>query len=249
MANIYKRDDKNGKHAWRVQIRLKGMPSINKTFATEEEAKIYANQTEQAMLTSRNGTFFELPKLPFSVWVHRWLEDIHPHRKNGNREVKLIEFWKEKIGDRIAIELTPVFIEGCADELLKKISNKYKTYLSPESRRKYLMFLSSMYTCAMKNWKWAVFNPLTSVNLIRDEHREKKSIMNVEVPNFMDFKREFNAIIVRKMKEKNIFSREASSLSGMVHSTFQNAIDKDSPTSLPQIIKICNAFGLKLRIE
>jgi len=47
MAHIKKMRDKRRKLPWRVQIRRKGLPTKVKMFATNAEAKLYADEEER----------------------------------------------------------------------------------------------------------------------------------------------------------------------------------------------------------
>jgi hypothetical protein len=238
----------NEKNPWRVQIRKKGFPSIQKSFATESEARIWATETERGIELSKNTSTLCLPKLPLKVWIDRWFQEIGPTRQNLNKEIRLLNFWKGKLGNEIAVDISPSLIEGYADEILKTVG-KNGTVLSFETRRKYLLFLSSLYSLAMRQWKWATFNPLTCVDMLRRKDRENRSLLKVNDPSTQEFIERFRSLVRAKMEERGLSQRDAAELCGMTLHTFQYAVFSGDNTTIKSFLKICSGLNLKVIIE
>lgn len=60
MASIYKRENEDGTKAWRAVVRIKGHPSVSKSFERKEEAVDWAQETERSI---KRGQFnFEAAK-------------------------------------------------------------------------------------------------------------------------------------------------------------------------------------------
>ncbi|MGB7978979.1 MAG: hypothetical protein WCF19_07480 [Chlamydiales bacterium] len=49
MASIYKRENEDGTKAWRAVVRIKGHPSVSKSFERKEEAVDWAQETERSI--------------------------------------------------------------------------------------------------------------------------------------------------------------------------------------------------------
>ncbi len=237
---------------WRVSIRKKGMPNIYKSFKTREEAESYANAVESSIDDLRSEQPTEIPKFPFKIWLDRWRKDIAPHRNGAKKEEYFLKFWEDALGSSIAINITAERIEQEADILLKTVSrSRDKKFLSPETRRKYLLMLSSIYSTAIKNWRWAIYNPLSAVNMKPKEKgittiNNKK---NSSEPFIEEFKQNFLSLISKEMKSRGIFQREAAKLCSMSLHTFQYATSMKKNPTIETMLKICNGFGFDLKIE
>lgn len=245
MATIEYRYTENGKNPWRVQIRKKGFQYVQKSFSTEKEAKLWADEIESGISNSKKQ--FELPKLLLAVWIDRWMSEEGPTRKYFTAEKKYLDFWKQRLGKEIAIDISSSLIEDTADQILKTRSRLGK-FLSLETRRKYLLYLSSLYTTAMKKWKWCTLNPLTCVDMLRkEEFKEEKVPERLDFLN--EFKRNFIILVAKIMKEQNLSQRDAAKRCFLSLHAFQNAINqKDNPT-IKTMMKICNGLGMKINIE
>ncbi len=54
MASIYKRKERNGKgYKWRAVIRIKGYPSVCKSFDRQQEAEDWSQEVEQKIKRER----------------------------------------------------------------------------------------------------------------------------------------------------------------------------------------------------
>ena len=191
-----------------------------------------------------------IPDLPLKVWVSRWNEEVAPFRNNSGREGRFIRFWESHFGDQIAHTITPLQIETVADELYSQVSQKTGDMLSYETRRKYLLMLSFIYTTALKDWKWCLYNPLTGVNMKpKEEPKKHKDMDHSDCKGFLEFKGKVCSIVNKKRNAMGLTCRQAASLCGMQMSSFQHAIDEKSNITLKQLIILCNGYGITLSLE
>lgn len=247
MANIEKRTNNKGEVTWRVQIRRKGFPNLQKTFRTESDARIFANQVESSMISMKESMPLEIPKFPLKIWIDRYRKEIGPSRPYWSKERKYFDFWESKLGSLIAIDINPIQIETCADNILNTIG-KSGNPLSFETRRKYLLILSSLYGVAIRQWKWATYNPLTGVDLLRKRDRENPVKLDENDPIFIEFRDKFCSLINGKMKAETIGTRESAKKCGLSLHCFQYAMDPKNNITLKNFIKICNGFNLTANV-
>jgi hypothetical protein len=247
MAWIDTRPNKNGELSWRVQIRKKGYAYLGKTFSNESAARTWAYETEKAMEDVKKDQLFVLPKFPLKIWIDRYRTEIAPSRKYWNKEIKYFDFWEKNLGNLTATEITPTQIEGVSDEILKTIG-KSGQYLSFETRRKYLLVLSSLYGVAIRYWKWATYNPLSGVDMLRRRDRPN-NLSHKESPELLDFKTKFCSIVSEKMKSQNLSQRQAANICGLTLHTFQYACIPSNNITLKVFLKICKGFEIKSSIQ
>lgn len=187
----------------------------------------------------------DIPRLPLKIWVDRWKEEKSATRKYWYREKKYFEFWLKRFGNEIAVDIKPVAIEGASDELLK-VMGRNKRLLGAETRRKYLTYLSSLYSTAVYEWKWAIFNPLTCVKMVV-ESKPYQTINTTDFPEFDAFKIKFISMVTERTV--GMTQREAAKKAGLVLHTFQYAMDPKSNMTIKVFMKICLKFGIKVSLD
>jgi len=240
MDYIRKRENKNGVVSFRVQIRKKGFPRVNRSFKTEEEARAFSLDFQKSFSKVYESPL-EIPRLPLGIWIERYKEDILPKKSYKTRNYQFFEFWQNSLGKDVAIDISPLKIELMADNLCKERG------LSKESRRKYLLFLSSLYNTAIKDWKWAKSNPLWNVNMKQPTEKEVyEKRKPIECPGIEGFKKDFCLRVEQLRKEKNLSQAQAAKLCGMSKTTYQHCVGERANPSIDKILKISNAFGIKV---
>ncbi len=113
MAYIQERKDGNGKNHYRVQIRLKGHPTVSATFDRKTDAKEWAKQTETDIKRGRFFQSLEAQKHTFAEMIDRYLKDVMPRKSADQRIVaKKSPFTKPDIAcQRSYLEATPPKLE------------------------------------------------------------------------------------------------------------------------------------------
>lgn len=244
MASIEYRPSNNLKNPWRVQVRKKGFPKTQKSFATKEDADRWAFEIESSMDGQKKMGM--LPKFPLKIWIDRYRQEIGPSRQYWRKEIRYFDFWEKNLGDQTAIEISPAFIENHADQVLKT-TGKNGDLLSFETRRKYLLMLSSLYTTAIRQWKWAIYNPLTGVDMLRRKDQKNKCLTKEMVPHYDEFKQKFCSMV--KEKSEGLSQRDTAKKCGLSLHCYQYALDSKNNTTIRNFIKICNGLDIKVSIS
>jgi hypothetical protein len=245
MASVRERKGKNGKLSYTVYIRKKGFAAITKTFSTKEKAELFASQTESSFENSNLGGFI-IPKLPLKLWIERAIIEILPTSNYPNHQRSYMNFWKENLGDKIASEITNSEIEFVADSLYQR-TTKYGTPMTTESRRKYLMALSSLYGTAIKKWKWATYNPVTACDMHHQANNRGKNLV-IDDESFKSFREKLNTKIQESMKKLAFTQRSLARETGMALQTVQYTLDKTKNPTLKNLIKVMEKLNIKLEV-
>ena len=99
MAYIQERLRSDGKIRYRVQIRLRGYPTVTATFGRKTDAKKWAQKTEAAMQEKRYFTESEAEKHTVSELIDRYIENILPQKPKNNKAVAThLKWWKKQMG-------------------------------------------------------------------------------------------------------------------------------------------------------
>lgn len=195
--------------------------------------------------TSGISKNLDIPRLPLKIWIDRWKEEKAKDRRYWSKEKRYFDFWLKLFGNEIAIDIKPIAIEGAADELLK-VKSRLKRFLGEETRRKYLAYLSSLYSTAIYDWKWAVFNPLNCVKM-KIEKKQYETINSKEFKEYDDFKIKFIAMLTEKVK--GMTQREAAKKAGLTLNTFQYAMNAKNNPTVKVFIKLCVSYGIKVDLN
>tara|TARA_R110002012_G_scaffold82942_2_gene209163 strand:- start:13755 stop:14858 length:1104 start_codon:yes stop_codon:yes gene_type:complete len=169
MATIEKRTRKDGS-VYRVMVRIKGMPPVQKSFRRKTDAQLWAQQTEAAL---RRGELQNVLKPStrhtLSEAIDRYKEEILPHKSTGTirSETAHLAYWKAELGDYapayIDTELVRKKLKALASENLNK-----QTDSAPRTRSvrtlKYYRHTLSMVFKHMRKWGWTAYNPVEDVD-------------------------------------------------------------------------------------
>ena len=83
MAHIQERTDSKGKTRYRVQVRLKGHPTLSATFRLKTKAKLYVQQIESAIRDGRHFKAIEAKRHTLNQLIDRYLSHVAPALKTA----------------------------------------------------------------------------------------------------------------------------------------------------------------------
>lgn len=168
MAYIQEREDIDGKVRYRVQIRVQGHPTQSKTFERKTDAKLWAQQTENAI---REGKYFktsESKKHTIGDMIDRYIRDVLPSKpKNARNIVIQLNWWKAQIGYCTLSDVTSGLVVEQRDKLARGITIQGKQR-SPATVVRYLAALSHVFTTAVNEWGWIEDSPMRKVSKPRE---------------------------------------------------------------------------------
>lgn len=248
MASLEKRVDSKGNVTYRVQIRLKGHKEVAKNFKTEEEARSWGKKTEDAIRGKS-----EIPYFTLNIFFDRFESDVVPTKNQlyKDKHRPYIAFWRESLGKKIASEITPTEIEMLADSLYNKTTRLGNPY-SPETRRKYLWVLGNVYNIAMKEWKWVLYNPVSSVSLHNDQIKQSQNREKEKTPfPIKEFKKKFLCVLEGQLKNAGVPNHPGiglCGLSGISKTSLQKIYDPDCDITLKNLLKLAECTGIEFNI-
>jgi integrase len=184
VATIRKRGEK-----FEAQVRMAGYPSRTETFPTRKQAERWATTIEAQMIEGRHFRGSEARTKTVAEAIDKYAAEVLPHLKDGSMHRAYLPWWRERLRDVKLMDVTPALLTRCRNELertpyvrAKPSSSRslFKDQAAPKYTRsratvgKYLRVLSSVFTCAIKDWQWMAFNPVASLRLPQEgEGRER----------------------------------------------------------------------------
>ena len=209
MAEITKRQTKNGDIRYKVVIRKKGSPTQTATFKRLTDAKRWERSVESAIEENRHYLSSDKKAITFAKMVDDYLAEIVPvrhTRKQSQQAVTLhLNWWKQKLGNYLLLKVTSKEISHCRNLLLNEPTcdsngrpllddnGAPKKTKGPATVARYMASLSVVYSTAINEWGWLEVNPVKKVakpaeprgraRFLSDDERERLLEACEQCPN------------------------------------------------------------------
>lgn len=195
MATIVERKNSKGVISFQVKIRIKGRPAITKTFSRLTDAKNWARDTESDIKRGINFGHIYMQKYTLGQLIDRYLKDELPKRNSGKKTYEsMLKWWKDKLGDYYASDITPQMISKYRDELQKhpieinlKCKNgnrlgrpKIEKYRTNSTVNHYLSAISIVYSFGIE-WGWVYENVVHKVTTKKIKRDNKQPLQENEL--------------------------------------------------------------------
>jgi integrase len=182
VATFEKRSGISGKTTWRVRVRRQGGPWLTKSFVRKSDAQEWARGVEHKIDAGEHVPNAEARKRTLGDAIKRYLEITLPrskHRKNASEQTRLLEWWKEELGDRPLVNITPATIAEARDKL-GKTRNRAGKPLSGATVNRYVTALSAVLTVTFKEYGWLQRNPARNVTRLADSKGRERFLSDAE---------------------------------------------------------------------
>jgi len=157
MARVTKRKKKNG-WSFIATIRIKGYPSVSRTFDTKGEVSAWAAKTEESIKAKKYNDPRLAMNISFGQTIEKYLETISckkaiiTHMREKVSAARLME----QIGTETPFgSISSAIVAQHRDARLKEVS--------AYSVRQELALLSHLFTKAKKEWEIPVENPVSGI--------------------------------------------------------------------------------------
>lgn len=158
MATISKIETPSGKPRYRARIRLKGHPTVTKTFERKTDAKAWVVKAEDEI---RAGEYLENRERELNTvggMIDRYVRTVLPDKSESTQYSQSIHFewWRNEIGRLTLNKLKPAVIAQCRDRLVE-------SGRSASTANRYLAALSHCCSVAEREWHLLTSNPVKRV--------------------------------------------------------------------------------------
>jgi len=156
MATIEKRVGASGKATWRVRVRRLDGPPLSKSFARKIDAEEWARGIEHKIDVGDHVPNSEARKRTLADAIDRYLEVTLPrakHRKNASEQTRLLTWWRDELGTRALVTLSPATIAEARDKLSKSNTRAGKP-ITGSTVNRYVTALSGVLTVVVREYGW-----------------------------------------------------------------------------------------------
>lgn len=166
MAHIRTNPGKKGT-SYTAMIRLHGYKPATATFKRKSDAKEWVRETEADIIKGRYFLHSEASKHSMAELIERYIEDVLPEKRDAKNQKRQLLVWKEKIGDKMIVEITSAVVVKMRDELRKE-RDRGEGDRSAATVNRFLAILSHVFTIAINDWQWATENPVKKVSRLKE---------------------------------------------------------------------------------
>lgn len=166
MASIKARKGKKGT-SYLAQIRLKGFQPASATFKRKKDADEWVKVTEADIIRGRyfrHSSAFNHTMSDLFDRYEKW--PGFTEKKDAYTQGKQLNFWRDRIGDKLIGDVDSTLIGDIRDELSAENENGKQRAAATVNR--YLALLSHVFTYAVRERKWADENPCRDVARLKE---------------------------------------------------------------------------------
>ena len=197
MAEIKERIKKNGKISYTVSIRIKGSPSVSKTFDRKTDAKEWASRMESQIRENINFPKRKAQKYTIGDIIDLFIENELPKKKpNAQTEFKMVLNWyKNEIGKYYLSNITTQMLVDCRNKLAKKHkeipikgqkARETDKILSPATINKYMTYMRVVFAYCVNDLDILEINPMSKVKKLRVDNARKRCLDQKEIKKLLD---------------------------------------------------------------
>lgn len=180
MATFEKREGIRS-NTWRVRVRRLDGPWLTKSFKKKIDAEAWARSIESKLDNGESVPTSEARKRTLGDAIDRYLTVTLPrakHRKSADEQTRLLTWWKENLGERTLVTLTPSAVAAARDTLAARTVRGHA--VSGSTVNRYLTALSAVLRVTAKEYGWIAKNPVPSVSRLEDSKGRERFLSDTE---------------------------------------------------------------------
>jgi integrase len=191
-----------GATSYRVQVRVKGRPTLSKTFPNLRECKMWAAEIETAIRHGKSFPHLKAGRTSFVSIVERYRESAMGEVKTSTRDSRNdhLDWWNKKFAGLTLAEITPDKIAEARDDLAggtyrraKPRKDKQGNQVVPKEYRRtgatvnrYLATLSHLLSVAAKEWRLIDHNPVGDISKKKESRGRVRFLSDEERTKLLD---------------------------------------------------------------
>lgn len=181
MGFIRARPLKSGGTRYQAEIRLKGHPTVTKTFDRKTDAKNWIQKAEADIRCGRHQLYSQGRHRTFKEAVGRYFkEQTVSQAKHGH-----LEWWLKHLGPLYLQDIRPSIITEKKQLLLTEINSKGKIRTNSTCNR-FLATLSHLLSICTKQWEWISENPVKKISREKEPRERTRFLSPEERKRFLE---------------------------------------------------------------
>ena len=140
---------------WQCVIRIKGHPTITKTFLLKKDAEIWAKNIELKYFREENDIIKRDYPL-FKDCLIKYRDEVIIHKRSKDMENKLVRYLLNESFVNLKLNLVN-------NSIIAQYRDKSLKNLKPSSVHRRLAIISHLYSIARKEWGYKIENPVLDI--------------------------------------------------------------------------------------
>lgn len=197
MAEIKERKRKNGEVSYTASIRIKGSPSLTKTFKRKTDAKEWASRTETEIRENINFPKRRLQKMTIGELIDRFIKNELPKKslKIQRDFLNSLNWYNNEIGKLYVKNVTSAQLVECREKLSakpKEIPIKGKKpratnkVLSSATVNRYMMYMRVVFAYCVNDLDILDVNPMAKVKKLPENNTRKRCLEQKEIKKLLE---------------------------------------------------------------
>ena len=197
MAEIKERKRKNGEMSYTASVRIKGSPSVTKTFKRKTDAREWASRTETAIRESINFPKRKYQRMTLNELIDVFIKNELPKKKEkAQREfLRALNWYRDEIGAMYVKNISPAILVECREKLankpkeiptIKKEKRFIKQTISPATVNRYMECISVVFNYAKIDLDILDVNPMEKVKSLSENNERKRCLEQREIKKLLD---------------------------------------------------------------
>ncbi|MDR3385603.1 MAG: tyrosine-type recombinase/integrase [Rudaea sp.] len=157
-------------------------PLLTKSFARKFEAEEWARSIEHKIDTGEHVPSSEARKRTVADAIDRYLTVSFPRaqrRKNASEQIRLLTWWRDEIGSKTLVNLTPSVVAEARDALAAPRAPSGKP-LAGSTVDRHMAALSGVLSVAVKEYGWLARNPIGNVTKFAESKGRERFLSDPE---------------------------------------------------------------------
>lgn len=197
MAEIKKRKRKNGEWSYTVSVRIKGSPTVSKTFKRKTDAQEWANKTETAVRDNINFPKRKAQKFTISEIIDKYIKFELPKKNKKIQKdfLKALNWYKKEIGSLYLSGITAAKLVECREKLTQKpkeipMRNKESKVtdkkISPATVNRYMTYMRIVFAYCVNDLDIIDLNPMAKVKKLSEDNARKRCLEDKEITKLLE---------------------------------------------------------------
>jgi integrase len=181
MGSIRERSLKAGGVRYQAEVRLKGHPILTAMFDRKTDAKNWIHKVEADIRCGRHQLYSKSMRNTFTQAVDRYCQEQSVSvTKKGH-----LDWWQRELGPLYLQDIRSSIISEKKQKLLTE-TNLKGTIRTKSTCNRYLATLSHLISVCVKQWEWAIENPVRKISREKEPRERTRFLTSDERSRFLE---------------------------------------------------------------
>jgi integrase len=177
---IFKRTDLKNSKPWRAVVRIKGYPTISRTFDRKQEAEDWKREVTQQIKSGKYRFTKLSQKKTVAELIDCYIQDaVNEHHKSADDTKRHLAYFREALGEYALVYITPELLLAERKKLFDTPTDR-GTQRNASTVNRYMSSLGGAFRYARKNLRWIDESPIENFIKLKETPRTRRTLSTDE---------------------------------------------------------------------